>query len=42
MPEVQNSEVEKMSDDERERAAAEAVDATSEDTEVIGFATSDP
>ena len=41
MPEA-DAEVEEMSADERDQAAADAVDATDEDTEVIGFATSDP
>lgn len=41
MPEVELSEVEEMSADERERAAEAAVDATSEDEEVMGFAPRD-
>lgn len=38
MPEVDRSTVEAMTDDEIERAAEEAVDATGEDQEVMGFA----
>ncbi len=41
MPEVTDATVEEMSPDEREQAAEEAVDATSDDEEVMGFAPRD-
>lgn len=41
MPEVDDAEVEEMTDDEIERAAEEAVDATEEGQEVMGFAPRD-
>jgi len=41
MPEVDQAEVEEMTDDEIERAAEEAIDTTGEDQEVMGFAPRD-
>ena len=41
MPELETAEVEAMTDDEIAQAAEEAVDATNDDEEVMGFAPRD-